>query len=98
MKPIRCFPMIKKDSNMICIEKDDSEEVLEVLISEDLAEVELSLIFEILEICSEVCFEDSEVDLEREEKPNEMILKNTLKSALRKHILELKRRFPIPEM
>ena len=82
---------------MICIEKEDSE-VLEVLISEDLAEVELSLIFEILEICSEVCFEDSEVDLEREEKPNEMILKNILKSALRKHILELKRRFPILEM
>ena len=83
---------------MICIEKEDSEEVLEVLISEDLAEVELRLIFEILEICSEVCFEDSEVDLEREEKPNEMILKNILKSALRKHILELKRRFPILEM
>jgi len=90
--------MNKKGNNMICIEKEDSEEVLEVLISEDLAEVELSLIFEILEICSEVCFEDSEVDLEREEKPNEMILKNILKSALKKHILELKRRFPIPEM
>ena len=83
---------------MICIEKVDSEEVLEVLISEDLAEVELSLIFEILEICLEVCFEDSEVDLEPEEKPNEMILKNILKSALKKHILELKRRFLIPEM
>ena len=88
MKHIRFFLMNKKDSNMICIEKEDSEEVLEVLISEDLAEVELSLIFEILEICSEVCFEDSEVDLEPEEKPNEMILKNILKSALRKHILE----------
>jgi len=90
--------MNKKGSNMICIEKEGSEEVLEVLISEDLAEVELSLIFEILEICSEVCFDDFEVDLEREEKPNEMILKNILKSALKKHILELKRRFPILEM
>ena len=80
--------MNKKGNNMICIEKEDSEEVLEVLISEDLAEVGLSLIFEILEIYSEVCFEDSEVDLEPEEKPNEMILKNILKSALRKHILE----------
>jgi len=90
--------MNKKGNNMICIEKEDSEEVLEVLISEDLAEVELSLIFEILEICSEVCFEDSEVDLELEEKPNEMILKNILRSALKKHILELKRRFPILEM
>ena len=80
--------MNKKDSNMICIEKEDSQEVLEVLISEDLAEVELSLIFEILEIYSEVCFDDFEVDLEREEKPNEMILRNILKSALRKHILE----------
>ena len=73
---------------MICIEKEDSEEALEVSISEDLAEVELSLIFEILEICSEVCFDDFEVDPEREEKPNEMILKNILKSALRKRILE----------
>ena len=80
--------MNKQDSNMICIEKEDSEEVLEVLIFEDLAEVELSLIFEILEICSEVCFDDFEVDLEREEKQNEMILKNILKSALKKHILE----------
>ena len=82
---------------MICIEKEDSEEALEVSIFEDLAEVELSLIFEILEICSEVCFDDFEVDLEREEKQNEMILKNILKSVLKKHILELKRRFPIPE-
>ncbi len=49
MKPIRCFPMIKKDSNMICIEKVDLE--LEVLIFEDFeGEMVLNLIFEDFEI------------------------------------------------
>ena len=92
MKPIRCFLMIKKDSNMICIEKADL--VLEVLIFEEFErEMVLNLIFEdseILEICWEECFE-VDLDEEQEEQKelqSEQIWRNILRLLLKSRISE----------
>ena len=84
--------MIKKDSNMICIEKVDL--VLEVLIFEDFErEMVLNLIFEdseILEICWEECFE-VDLDEEQEEQKelqSEQIWRNILRLLLKSRISE----------